>query len=177
MASGDVVYRIDAKDRIVFVNPEWDRFALENGGAPLVSANVVGRSLWSFLTDPTAEEVGRLLLDAARGGRVFHLDFRCDAPDRVRRQRLHLTRLGDEVELRTETLSTFPRSVVDLSSIAGGGAPVRICSWCKRVEHEGEWLDIEIAASRRELLDGSSMLTHGMCADCERQLDDAVEPA
>jgi len=39
---------------------------------------------------------------------------------------------------------------------------LRICSWCRRVDHEGQWLDMEKFLSSKF----DTTTTHGMCPDC-----------
>jgi hypothetical protein len=42
---------------------------------------------------------------------------------------------------------------------------LRICGWCRRVDHEGEWLEIEKYFSSKF----ATPTTHGMCPDCLRK--------
>ena len=39
---------------------------------------------------------------------------------------------------------------------------LRICSWCRRVDHEGKWLELEMYFSSKF----DTTTTHGMCPDC-----------
>ena len=39
---------------------------------------------------------------------------------------------------------------------------LRICSWCRRVDHDGEWLELEKYFSSKF----ATPTTHGMCPDC-----------
>jgi hypothetical protein len=39
---------------------------------------------------------------------------------------------------------------------------LRICGWCRRVCHEGEWMELEKYFSSRF----ATTTTHGMCPDC-----------
>ena len=39
---------------------------------------------------------------------------------------------------------------------------LRICSWCRRVDHNGEWLELEKYFSSKF----ATHTTHGMCPDC-----------
>jgi hypothetical protein len=39
---------------------------------------------------------------------------------------------------------------------------MRMCSWCKRVEHDGEWMAMEVYIKRNFQTETS----HGICQDC-----------
>ena len=43
-----------------------------------------------------------------------------------------------------------------------------MCSWCKRVDVAGNWLDVEVAAKQLELFNETSLpqITHSICNDC-----------
>ena len=43
-----------------------------------------------------------------------------------------------------------------------------MCSWCKRVDVEGAWSDVEAAVQRLRLFELTSLpqITHGICEPC-----------
>src|SRR5262245_21452962 len=80
-----VVYRIDAHDQLVHVNDAWTAFALDNGAAALDAPHVLGRPLWTFITDPTTAYIYRHFVARVRRLRSpIAFRFRCDAPARRR---------------------------------------------------------------------------------------------
>lgn len=90
----DIIYRVNARDEIDFVCDEWDDFAVANGGESVLSAQVLGRPIWDFITDLSTQEIYRALIRKARSGRSLQFTFRCDAP--WRRRFLEMTVVGKE---------------------------------------------------------------------------------
>ncbi len=60
----------------------------------------------------------------------------------------------------------------------GAEALVRLCSWCKRMEHEAEWVDLKTEAVQPRIFARSipPQVTHGICGDCSRQMLESLEP-
>ncbi len=50
---------------------------------------------------------------------------------------------------------------------------LRICGWCRKVCHEGEWLELEKYFSSRF----ATSTTHGMCPDCLKKSVEEIEAA
>lgn len=48
------------------------------------------------------------------------------------------------------------------------GEHLLMCSWCKRVNVVGNWLDVELAVKQLELFNETSLpqITHSICNDC-----------
>ena len=65
---GVVVYEIDQHDRLVFVNDEWDTFALLNDGANVTRRSILTHSLWEFISDATTQQIYRKMLARIRMG-------------------------------------------------------------------------------------------------------------
>ena len=53
----EILYRLNDRDEIVFVNDVWSEFATANDGRHLVPSQVLGRSLWDFITDLTTRQL------------------------------------------------------------------------------------------------------------------------
>ncbi|MDX6769184.1 MAG: hypothetical protein SF051_06600 [Elusimicrobiota bacterium] len=176
--AADVVYHVDARDELVFVNPQWDRFASENDGQAFLSHLVLGRPLWDFIADITTRQLYRDMLARVRAGRALTFPLRCDSPDMRRSLSMRATPLDARaVAFTVRTLETQPRPGVRLLAAEGErrGAPLRMCGWCRKVDVEGAWLEIEDAVARLGLFDAPQPpLTHGICADCEAQLDRTI---
>lgn len=49
---------------------------------------------------------------------------------------------------------------------------LHMCSWCRKLDHEGEWLSLEDYCARELGVD----ISHGICPSCGRQLMDAEPP-
>ena len=79
--SKDCCYRIDALDRITFVDAEWLRFARENEAEQLVETGVVGRSVWDFVSGFEVRSLYENLFASVRSrGEPARVPFRCDSP-------------------------------------------------------------------------------------------------
>jgi len=50
---------------------------------------------------------------------------------------------------------------------------LRICGWCRRVCHEGEWLELEKYFTSKF----ATPTTHGMCPDCLKKSVDEIATA
>lgn len=173
--SDEVVYRVDSKDRLAAVNPEWDRFAAANGAAGLRSPEVLSRSLWDFVSDGATRHFYTVVLEQARAGRRLRYPFRCDAPDL--RRFLEMDASGADhgsVEFRVRTLKTEPREPVALMdpSRERDGPAIRMCGWCKKVVVGNAYVEVEEAIVRLDLFAGATLppITHGICPPCEARL-------
>jgi len=166
------VYRIDAADTITFVGPEWLRFAVENEAPELTEAAVVGRPIWSFIT---GEETRRLYAELFRDLRVrpteITIPFRCDSPTVVRHMSLDLrSHGGGELELEGRLLHAATREPVDVLSRRAerSAESLPICSLCRRLFVQGEWVDAGTAIVRRRLFNAAAVprLAETVCEAC-----------
>lgn len=170
----DVHYRIDGNDHLIFVDEGWTLTAKRDAVPELEPPHVIGRSLWSYLTDATTIQLYRQIIGRVRDGRTAKFSVRCDGPA-VRRV-IELSIQPHElnpghVEFRTRTLMNVERAWVPLLArdVARSDAMVRSCSWCNRIEvRRGDWVEVEDATDRLRLFDRESLpkLTHGMCTAC-----------
>lgn len=168
-------YVLDATDRIVRVNPHWDRFAQHNQAEHLLGSRVIGTQLWEHITDGSVTDIYHSLLERARRGREISVRFRCDSADVARL--LRLTLRGDplgNVECETTLESERPTMHIPLwdPSAERGPRVVIACSWCKRVRIAGGWYAPEEGVRVLGLFEGRSvpLISHSVCDDCEKQL-------
>ncbi|MFN2317744.1 MAG: PAS domain-containing protein [Gemmatimonadales bacterium] len=173
--SPDIVYRLDASDAIVAVSESWDPFARANAGEQVTAQAVVGRPLWDFVTDPTTREIYRQVLAKIRSGARVQFTLRCDGPACRRRLEMTVTPAGDGgAEFRSRTLSIEDRQAQPLAgeSATEGDELLRVCGWCKRVDADGQWLEVEEAMEALQLLERPVLprITHGMCPACHDRM-------
>lgn len=182
----DVVYRIDATDRLIHCNPAWDLFAQANQAPGLMTENLLAekegpRSLWDFIDDPQTRHFTHLLLARVRKRKapVLALPFRCDAPEVRRYMRMDIVPLPDgAVEYRCCVVSEQKRPApLPLHHCRNGeqDGMLRLCSWCNRVDaHNDEWLELDVAATRFQLFALAEIpsVTHTICNTCMSLLDD-----
>lgn len=170
-----VVYRINADDIIEDVNDAWVHFAAENG-APLLASEVIGRSLWHYISGDEVQRIYEAVLKHARvKNRTVSFPFRCDSPRLYRSMRLFVTPLGKErLEFRSvcETVAARPTplDILTASKTAKRQPPVPMCSWCKAVLIGADWKPIEQALEDLRLFDRQAMplFGHGICDACLR---------
>lgn len=175
-----VLYRIDASDRVVFVNDGWLAFAHANGTHSLERERVLDQPLWSFITGPETAHVYRMIFGAVRrSGAPAVIPFRCDSPDRRRYMSLRIAPWGrDGLELEGRSLREEPRSPVALldAEASRGSDLLVLCSWCKRVrmgEAGDRWVDVEEAVCELRLFDEPRLprLSHGICPSCTEGME------
>ncbi len=176
------IYRIDAQDRITFVNREWVEFARENEASELTPENVLGQPLQRYISGWETRHLYELIYQCVREkGREVQVHFNCDSPHLRRSFRMRLFPLDrGALEFSIQVLEikpVLPRPILD-NTIEHSAEVVVICSWCKRIRIEnGHWVEIADAMTYRALFGAiPPKLTHDVCEDCfsaiRRQLDD-----
>lgn len=183
--SSPVCYLLDRNDLILEVNDAWAEFAVANNGTGLLPPAIIGRSVWDFVHDPVTTLIYRGLHERIRSGHgPARFAFRCDSPSVRRLLEMTMT-LGADGSLAcvvgTRAIQHRPsQSILDQDD-PGTGQILRICSWCKRMpDGEGEWVEIEEALARLDLLAGQvpQAVTHGICdACCQSMLAVLDDPA
>ena len=168
-----ILYQINDSDEIVFVSDAWNDFANSNNSVHLVSPNILGKSLWSFITDAATEQLYREIVNRVRGGQVIDFQFRCDSPAHCRFLKMIIMSSEDgSVTFETQTLREWNRLPQTLlqSDIQRTGEIIRICGWCKKVDvGVNLWEEIEQAVMTLGLFekaDALPVLTHGICDAC-----------
>jgi hypothetical protein len=177
---------VDADNRIIAVGRHrWDRFAVESGAPDLCAGNIVGRSLFEFVSGPGLRQAYQKAVDRiASTGEADVVVAHCDRPGMARELRLSITplRLGGErpgllFQARIVGGTVRPRldfsDVKVLLSALGGETDlpiVAMCSFCRLVRRPGsseaeEW----VTAEEYYRLGGTSRvrISHGICADCD----------
>jgi hypothetical protein len=171
------VYRISPDDVIEFVNASWQRFAVENGTSTL-SHDVIGTSLWKYISGHQIVQLSKELLARVRETRCeVTIPFRCDSPTMRRFMRMKIAPLSKgRVEYITwaerETPLTKPIKLLDPAVPKDQERFLRMCAWCKKVHGEDSWLEIEEAITRLRLFDSRSTpaITHGICESCFKMM-------
>jgi len=166
------LYRLDRMDTIAFVSPEWLRFARENDAAELSEDRVLGRVIWEFVQGVEVRRLYATLFAALRAGRrEIVVPFRCDSPAAIRSMELLMRPLPSHgIELEGRLLEQKSRAPVALLArhSARSQSSVPICSLCRRLFVQQEWLEIGPAIARTRLLDGQPLprLEETVCVEC-----------
>ncbi|MGE0709112.1 MAG: hypothetical protein AB7N76_00460 [Planctomycetota bacterium] len=163
-------YRLDAKDRIVWFDEGFSRFAAQNGDPDLPN-RVLDTPLWDHVDGQGVGSVTMAVLQRARHAGPLSFPYRCDSPTLRRFMRMTVAPRGDDsLELCSTILRTEPREPVPIP-LGGRDLPgplLTICAWCRRVQTPGGWLEPEEAIGALDLLtsDVAPRVTHGMCDGC-----------
>ena len=174
-----VSYSIDREDRLQSVDDGWLAFACANGAPELTPAAVLGRPINDFIADPGTRHICGLLYERARRGATLRLSFRCDAPEVRRNMILQFSPAGlGGVRFDTFLLDEQPRPLIALldATAPRGIDLVVMCSWCKRIRHQGRWLDLEEGVRELRLLSHAPEISHGVCPSCTEALLPAKVP-
>lgn len=173
---GEVRYRVNEQDEIVFVSDAWARFAAANrGDQSLAPPRVLGHPLWDFISDPTTRHLYRDILARVRRGVPVRFTFRCDSPDCRRHMEMEvLAGPGDTIEFRSRTVAEELRPPQPLFERDRPHSErfVRVCSWCKKVDVGGQWVEVEEAVGHLGLFHEPLLpqLTHGICDACHARM-------
>ncbi len=157
-------------------------FALENQGRSVMPDRVLGRELWTCVTDQTVREVYHRLLKRARAGYPVEFSYRCDAPDWRRTFGMSIRGLPrGEVEFVSTLLHAEAREPVRLlepGHVRDEARVVRICSWCEKAARpDNRWVPVEEAVAAQHLLEGEKLpqVTHGICQECMDRMIDCLK--
>lgn len=143
-----IVYWINRNMEITAVAGPWDHFAQENDGADVASANVLGRSIWAFVTgDPARMWVETLFQLAAVTGTMVERPYRCDSPDLKRFMRMRVIPEGAGVlRVEHELLHTEkqqqPVTIRSARNPAASG--LLRCSVCGRINKGESWREPDL---------------------------------
>ena len=168
MAVEALSYAIDDQDRLIRLDDGFYRFAEENGWGDVESS--LGRSLWDFVAGEEVRKLQRLLLRRIRDGvRDVELTCRCDGPEVSREMEVRMVAASSgrvvlfSARVRSEA-GRDPQALLDPDASRGEGR-LPMCSWCDRFEVEGEWVEVEEAASRLDLFGRRELpaLEHTIC--------------
>jgi len=173
-------YHIDSQNRIIQVSPNWDAFALANDAPEVCAHKILNRPLMDFLSGFETKHLYDIMLSKVRSTQnSLTVPFRCDAPALRRFMELTMRpREGGGIEFQTVILredDRVPTILLDRAS-RRGGEPVSMCAWCKKVQVESEWLEVEDAVARLDLFQGPVVpeLTHGICGSCRTQVENEM---
>jgi hypothetical protein len=166
------LYRIDADDQISFIDDSWLSFAAENDAPELVRDRLIGHPLWSYIGGKTIQSVYQALFDQVRVTRKpISAPFRCDSPSTIRQMELVVRPLNrGSLELEGRLLASAHREEVALFNrfVPRSGELLKVCSFCRRLALNEQWLEAADAVNRYSLFAQSRQprLSEQMCPDC-----------
>lgn len=170
-----VIYRIDAQDRICFLNEAFLHEASTGGSVDQARLGLLGQSLWRVLphaADWYVPLVRRVRTDNCE----VSLLFRCDTPSSRRLMQTRISPMNAGwVQFASSVTAVQPRPFVALlqqQRRPGAGPFVAMCSWCQRVESGADWLEVEAAVVVLGLHESTELprVSHGVCPRCSSEL-------
>jgi hypothetical protein len=176
------IYRIDAENKVIFLNQEWIDFAKENEAPELTPEYVLGQPLDRFIVGWETKHLYNLIYKSLRHGRrEVRIPFSCDSPTLRRSFQMRLAPLDRGIlEFTVEVIRIEPvppQPILD-NQLEHSSEVVVICSWCKRIRvNNSRWVEIANAVEKKKLF-GATLpsLTHDVCPDCfsaiSRQIED-----
>lgn len=172
-----LVYVIDAHDRILALNDAYlsDASAGHPAGdqRDAVRRALIGQVLWDVIPG-VAEWYLPLVRRAREDGRALCFPFRCDTPELRRLMRMRITPDATGiVAFESAIVRVQPRERVELMTASGesGPAAVTMCSWCKRVDAAGAWVEVEEAMEQIGAEDDRlPLVSHGICPRCLEEI-------
>ncbi len=163
-------YWLDADDAIVRVSGDWDRFARENDGSGLYSADIRGKSIWSFISGDSSRMWLEALLQLTRlTGKPISRPYRCDSPDLKRFMTMTIIPEGSgRLRIEHTIISTVPRQAPIYFHYAPKAAPSRFyqrCSVCGRVRRSQAepWLEADELCEQDK---AELSVIYSVCGDC-----------
>jgi len=171
-----IIYRINEHDEIVFVNDQWSQVGVKNAAPEIVSEKILGHSLWSFICGNMVKDVYRQILRQARSGQLLRFNFRCDSADVRRFLELSVSLVDNgDLQFKSRTIwaqARQPQMLFDTDAPRGDDVLI-ICSWCKKINTNGDiWEEVEDAVVSLGLFELKVLpqLSHGMCNGCYRKI-------
>ena len=163
--SEDPTWRVDEHGQIT-------RFTgAQSGEEP---TGFIGACLYDSFGSEAIAEIYRLVARRAlNSGRELRFVYRCDTPEMLRMERMHVqaTADGSEVEYRSELVAETVRSELEARVDARRAAPtnehgmVVACSWCGCISTPDGWIPAErFTISAMSTTD--QQFTHGACDAC-----------
>lgn len=174
-----IIYGIDDKDRIYYVNDEWVRFARANQWLIHNFKDILGSNFWEFISDNNVAQLYRDIVQKVRNTRKsIQLYYRCDSPVKKRFHKMTILAAKNyQIEFINETLAEIPvrfNPLLDVYAERNENI-LHVCSWCKAVYVDHDWVEIEEAVNRLGIFNhqagGTPRISHGMCEACFDQVN------
>jgi hypothetical protein len=170
--SASVTCVIDVDSKIIYCNPQWDRFALDNNGPGATAHHVLGTSLFAYVPDVLEPHYRRLVETSRRESTGAGSDYECHSAGEFTVYHLALLPIP-----RTDLLAMVhslrverPMNMYPLNVSAyhhGPGNVVTMCAQCRRTRnnhhHLWNWVPDFVKTPPRRV-------SHGICPDCTMYL-------
>jgi hypothetical protein len=165
-------YTIDESDLVVSVDDRWIQFAQLNGGTELTRSAVIGRSIWDFIGGSDTRNLYQAVFERVRSENLsIKLPYRCDSPGLLRHMELEIGVGADKNLnlsgrlLRQENRGPSPSTD---GSTALPEHNFLMCSFCKRVQESGEWINPEVVIRKFHVFEAANekKIEYSVCETC-----------
>lgn len=172
MTADCIIYHIDNDDKIVHLSEGWQTLADNNLAGMPTAENVLNKPVFDFIADENTRQLYKMLFRRVRSEQVsLQFPIRCDSPDKRRYLLMHVYPLENGViVLESCTQREEIREAVLLldSGVERTNEYLPICSWCKKINVNDDWMEVESATQLLNLVGKSRFpnLSHCICDDC-----------
>ena len=133
---------------------------------------VIGRDIWSQISDVTVRGIYRMILKRARAGQRVTFQYRCDSSTHRRTfEMVVVSESAEVVRFDSHLVHDEERPPVPFldEEQARDDRRLIVCSWCQRVAlGDGQWIAVEDAVRQMGYLKSATLplLSHGICPEC-----------
>lgn len=187
------IYHTDQDNIITSVNRAFVVFARDNWRSDFDPAHLLGKPLFSQISDITCRHIYLILLERIKKNRrAFTVAFRCDSPAMRRYMEMTITPdRGGVIEWSSKILKEQlrdPLAVLDATQERSKNF-LFMCSWCKKCKIS-EWITLKSPTlSIDEWIEPEDMMTilsgsgsprfpeisHTVCPDCHQVLLEEIK--
>jgi hypothetical protein len=164
--SDSVIYATGPDYRLIYVNPAWDRFALENGAPELVRDRLTRVSILDCVHVPLRDFYAATFAEALDRDAPVEHTFQCPSAKLARTFRMRILPLKSRGLLIMNSLSTegpHPPAVERNVSYVDSDGFITMCSHCRRTQqagsHQWDWVPQFVALQPQHV-------SHGLCQVC-----------
>jgi hypothetical protein len=166
--SADVCYALDPELRLIYRNPAWDRFALENGAPELACDSVYGTDLQQVIGRELIPFYMAAFATLERDRVVWECIYDCSSPGVFRKFRMQIQLLAPSGYLVRNSLlieeAHAPSALSSFQDHLSPDSPIILCMHCRctrRVHMPSHW-DFVPAHLDRSLTN----VSHSLCPVC-----------
>jgi hypothetical protein len=165
--SPSVTFITDAGNRVIFCNPAWEEFAIQNGAPELASGKALGIDLLAIIPLELRNFYQLHLERARNSGEPWNFLYECSSPDVFRACRMRVYPLLHRELLFTNSLVVESPHALhyagDAKEYANRSGIVTMCAHCRCSKHlpTGRWDYVPIFVRSTEI-----SISHGLCRTC-----------
>ncbi|MFN4155198.1 MAG: hypothetical protein ACK4HF_11130 [Paracoccaceae bacterium] len=163
---------VDSSLRILWVGGDWDDFAARNGGGAILANDVLATRLTDYITDlATADTVEQMVHAVIDTKGTLRMDYRCDAPQELRRIRLTIKPMKDQRAIMVHELRDALRLSPPMDPWFFDPAARELkCSVCGLVHLPGRGWEDPTQPGRSH----PALVKYTVCPSCVTRIDAAI---